>query len=100
MKKLIGFLFVVFPFAVLGADQCPTPDGCYTDRTTYEILNADGQVVDKTVYDRLVPLSYTDAIVLKYVRMLRNTEGGAKAFLDILATGGDSKAVLSSQMGP
>jgi hypothetical protein len=100
MKKLLIVLFALLPMAAFGADQCPLPDGCYTDRVTYEIIGVDGAVVDKTVYERLVPVSYADAMVLKYIRLIRNTEGGAKAFMSVLKAGGDAGKALEDQTAP
>ena len=92
MKKLF-LLVLLLPFAAVAQQgECPLPDGCYTDRLIYEIIGPDGAVVDRTVYERNVGLSYNEAMALKYVRMLRNIQGGAKSFFDVLQHGTASEA--------
>ncbi len=65
-----------------GLDQCQ-----FTDTITYEIKDKDGNVVDRTTYERLVPITYYHAMALKYLRIERNVTGGAQTFLDILSAG-------------
>ena len=99
MKQIFAFVLLVFPFTLWAAD-CPSPEDCYVDRVTYEILDSQGVVVDKTVYERNVPIPYTDAIALKYMRMVRHTEGGAKVFLKVLGAQGKVKDALQADISP
>ena len=100
MKKLA--LIALLPFAAsaqqIGNQNCSAGlNECqFTDKVVYEIIDRNGVVVDRTTYERLVPLTYTEAMAHKYVRMLRHTEGGVKSFLDII-TEGSATRVLGKQ---
>lgn len=114
MKKILAILVVVgslmglafSPAIVLGDEhQSPCGEGLeeckFTDKLVFEIIdNKTGQVVDRVVYERLLPISYNESMLMKYLRMLRNAEGGAKTYLDILGAGGNAKQALETQTQP
>lgn len=100
MKKLLGLILIAFPFAVFAQGQCPVPDGCYVDRITYEILDVEGTVVDKTVYDRLLPISYEDAMLLKYARMIPLSKGSARTAIKLMETNNNIKAYVKGLSAP
>lgn len=86
MKKLLFILLMTVPFAVTAQDPQVDPcgvGGC-TDTLSYTIKNDQGSVVDHTVYDRHVGVPYTEAMVLKYVRLLRCIGKETSTFVDVL----------------
>ncbi len=98
MKKLFLAILLVFPVVAWAETNCQEGlDECkYTSKITFEIIDSsDGSVADRTQYERLIGVSYAEAMALKYMGMKGIIEGGVETFVKVLKSEGDALQALS-----
>ncbi len=74
-----------------GLDQCQ-----YTVRQTIDVLDKDGNVVDESLHHMKQPVTYAQAMAIKYLALLRAAKSGVENFLAIIDAGDGVKAMRNA----
>ena len=70
MKRLLAVALLVTSGVAFAAEECPIPEQCgYTSMVTYQIMGADGTVVDETKWQNFTGASWKAAYAAKYAML-------------------------------